>query len=317
MTTDLTALAPRTRLFAAVLRRLTKEVTSAEEMIAARASRARLMDTLPGRFVFGRRARGVSVENITVDGQRFHIHRPATTGDETLPIVLNLHGGGWCQGAPEQSEWLASNVAVQARAVVVSPTYRLAPEHPYPAAVDDAWQALIWVREHVDSLGGDLSRLVVMGDSAGGNLAAVLTLKARESGIAILAQVLIYPAVEMYESYPSEERYADAPVLTAAGMRRFGHLYLGESYGVEDWEASPVRAFSLADLPPALIVSAECDPLRDHSRVYADALRAAEVDVTTHEYAAAIHGFISLPGAVPVARAALDEIVAFLRRVTA
>jgi len=318
VSTTTSALASRTRIFAAVLARLTKPVTTPEEMIAAREARARLMNSLPGRLVFGKRAAGASVEDVVVDGQRFHIHRPTDASKAgasgRLPVVINLHGGGWCQGSPEQSEWLASHVAVRAGVMVISPTYRLAPEHQYPAAVEDADRAMAWVLENADRLGADLDRLVVMGDSAGGNLAAVLALKSRDGGHPIAAQVLIYPAVEMYERYASEDEHANAPVLTSEGMRRFGHLYLGEAYGTEDWEASPLRAYSLAGAPPALILSAECDPLRDHSRLYAEALRADGVSVEVHEYAAGIHGFISLPGAVPVAKDALREIVGFLTR---
>lgn len=310
---DLSSLALRTRLFAAALRRAVRPAETPAQMIALRERRERLLDTWLGALVFGRTARGVLVEDRAEGEQRFHLHRPATaTGP--LPIVLNLHGGGWCLGSPEQSEWLASNVAAQAGAVVVSPTYRLAPEHPYPAAVEDAWAALRWVHAHASEWGGDPARIVVMGDSAGGNLAAVLALKARAAGPAISAQVLIYPAVEMYDKYPSEQEFADAPVLTSEGMRRFGRLYLGERYGTEDWEASPLRALSCEGLPPTLIVSAAVDPLRDHSRLYAAALAEAGVQVEAHELASAIHGFVSLPGVVPAAREAVALIGGFLTR---
>jgi acetyl esterase len=228
--------------------------------------------------------------------------------------VVNFHGGGWCLGSPEQSAWLASHVAELAGCVVVSPTYRLAPEHPYPAAVEDAWEVLQWVAGHAAELGGDPARLAVMGDSAGGNLAAVTALTARDAGGPTLrAQVLLYPAVEMYERYPSEEAHAHAPVLTSAGMRRYGHLYLGAAYGVEDWQASPLRAASHADLPPALVVTAFHDPLHDHGPRYAAALREAGTPVELRDYGPAIHGFLSLPGVVPVAREALGDIAAFLR----
>jgi acetyl esterase len=227
---------------------------------------------------------------------------------------VNFHGGGWCLGTPEQSAWLASHVAELTGSLVVSPTYRLAPEHPYPAAVEDAWAVLQWVAAHADELGGDPTRIAVMGDSAGGNLAAVTALMARDAGGPDLrAQVLVYPAVEMYERYPSEEANADAPVLTSKQMHTFGHLYLGEAYGVEDWQASPIRAASHAGLPPALVLTAFHDPLRDHGSRYADALRAAGSLAELRDYGQGIHGFVSLPGAVPVAREALEDVTRFLR----
>jgi acetyl esterase len=319
-------LALRTRVFSALLARVSSEVTTPEQMVAARKGRAKLMALRGSSVIFGRTARGATVTDVEVerDGlvQRFHIHTPiGTSPGARLPVVLNVHGGGWCQGTPEQSEWLASTVAVKLAAVVVSPSYRLAPEQPYPAAVDDVSAALAWVAEHVAEYGGDPTRLAVMGDSAGGNLAAVLALRSREDPALprIKAQVLIYPAVEMYETFPSEDEFADGPLLTKAGMKRFAHFYMGDSYGVEDWTASPIRAVvslerGLAGLPPALVISAGVDPLRDNSRRYAAALREAGVAVEEHEFAAAIHGFVSIPGAVPVAVRAVEQIVVYLRR---
>lgn len=245
-------------------------------MVDLRARRERLRRSPAGQLVFGRSSTAVDTTDLEIEtGSRLHIHRPKGSAGP-LPIVVNFHGGGWCLGTPEQSAWLASHVAELTGSLVVSPTYRLAPEHPYPAAVEDAWAVLRWVSEHGAELGGDPTRLVVMGDSAGGNLAAVTALMARNAGgPALRAQVLIYPAVEMYERYPSEEANAHAPVLTSQQMHTFGHLYLGASYGVEDWQASPIRAESHAGLPPALILTARHDPLRDHGTKYAEALRAA------------------------------------------
>lgn len=312
-------LAPRTRLFAAVLKHLAPEPADATEMVALRGRRDRLRETFVGRQVFGRIAPGVTTSQRTVElngsTQRLLVHRPTAAGaSDARPIVVNFHGGGWCLGTPEQSAWLASHVAAGTGAVVVSPSYRLAPEHPYPAAVDDAWAALRWIIEHAAELGGDPGRLAVMGDSAGGNLAAVTALLARDAGgPPIRAQVLIYPAVEMYDHYPSEAEHAHAPVLTSRQMQSFGRLYLGEQYGVEDWQASPLRADSHAGLPPALILIAGHDPLRDHGVRYAAALREAGVELDLRDYGPGIHGFLSLPGVVPVAKEALADTVAFLR----
>ena len=310
-----TRLAPRTRAFAALLKLLVSEPATADQMTQLRARRERLRRSPVGQLVFGRPSEAVTATDLEVGtGSRLHVHRPRGA-EGPLPVVVNFHGGGWCLGTPEQSAWLASHVAERTGSLVVSPTYRLAPEHPYPAAVEDAWAVLQWVAAHASELGGDPSRIAVMGDSAGGNLAAVTALMARDAGgPALQAQVLVYPAVEMYERYPSEGANAHAPVLTSQQMHTFGHLYLGESYGVEDWEASPIRAASHAGLPPALVLTAFHDPLRDHGSRYVDVLRAAGSEAELRDYGPGIHGFLSLPGAVPVAGQALDDISAFLRR---
>jgi len=307
----------KTRVFDALLRRTMKEPTTGPEMVAVREKRQQLLSTRLGRWVFGDDAEGTRVHEITVphaDGSiRLRIHTP-TSGAGHRPVVVNYHGGGWCLGSPEQARYVASHVAEQLGAIVVSPTYRLAPEDPYPAATDDAWTTLTWLHDHAAELGGDPSRLVVMGDSAGGNLAAVCALRSRdEGGPALAAQVLIYPGVEAYDRWPSEDAFAEAPVLTSVLMRRFIKLYLGDAYGDEAWQISPIRAASHADLPPALILTAGHDPLRDHGTKYAEALRAAGVPVELRDYPAAIHGFVSLPGIDPAARTAVTDIVDFLR----
>lgn len=335
-------LALRTRLLGAVLRRTSKPPASGQAMIDLRHRREKLVRSPLGRLVFGRVAPGVVTEERTIDlgghRSRLLVHRP-TAALAPLPVVVNFHGGGWCLGSPEQSAWLASHVAQRTGCLVVSPTYRLAPEHPYPAAVDDAWAALQWIVDHAAELGADPERVAVMGDSAGGNLAAVTALLARPaspeaspasgtdantdastvagtgtSAPRVRAQVLIYPAVELYERYPSEDEYAEGIVLTSRGMRLFTRLYLGERYGTEDWQGSPLRAPSHAGLPPALVLTAHADPLRDNGTRYAAALEAAGVEVESHDYPAGVHGLISVPGVVPVAREVLADICDFLRR---
>jgi len=303
----------RTRVFARVLKLLEKGIEEVADLPAHRAKRARLQASFVGRRVFGTADAGVTTEQIHIDGRRAVLHRPVGANG-ALPVVVNYHGGGWVQGNPEQSIWLATRVAARLGAVVVSPVYRLAPEHPYPAAADDAWATLRWVAEHAPDLGVDPARIAVMGDSAGGNLAAVTALRTRdEGGPSLKAQVLVYPAVEMYEKYPSEIRLADAPVLTSANMRAFVRLYLGDQYGTEDAAASPIRAASLSDLAPAFVLTAQLDPLLDNGIRYRDALQGAGISVRYQEYAGAIHGFMSLPGVVPVADRALGDIVEFLR----
>jgi acetyl esterase len=309
-------MALRTRLFAAILRRTGTPVEEAKDYPTLRAERLRLQGTRIGARIFGRTHAGATVEEITLgSGSRALVHRPRGA-IAPLPGVVNFHGGGWVQGNPEQSAWLASSVAARNRVVVISPTYRLAPEHPFPAGLDDCRDALAWVVEHADELGIDPERIAVMGDSAGGNLAAVVAMLSRDAGgPGLRAQVLIYPAVEMYDRWPSEDRNADAPVLTSTNMRAYVRLYLGDQHGTEDFRASPVRAASHADLPKAFILTAEADPLLDNGARYRDALVADGVPVRYVEYPGAIHGFLSLPGVVPVSRRALDDIVDFLRDV--
>ena len=290
-----------------------KGIESVDDLPAHRAKRAKLQSSALGRWIFGSVVDGVRTDEIEIDSRRAVVHRP-NGAQGALPIVVNYHGGGWVQGNPEQSVWLASRVAKELGAVVVSPVYRLAPDHPYPAAADDAWAVLNWVAQHATELNGDAERIAVMGDSAGGNLAAVTAMRARdEGGPKVKAQVLIYPAVEMYDKYPSEIRLADAPVLTSANMRAFVRLYMGENHGDESPTASPIRAASHADLPAAFILTAQLDPLLDNGTKYRDVLTEAGSKTHYVEYPGAIHGFISLPGVVPVASQALDDIVSFLR----
>ena len=306
-------MALRTRVFARLLKASEKGIEDVLDLPAHRARRKKLQRTFAGKLVFGRADKDAAVEEITVgNGSRALVHRPVDAM-APLPCVINLHGGGWVQGNPEQSQWMASRIAVRNRAVVISPAYVLAPEHPFPAGLEDCWATLEWIVAHSEGLGIDPHRIAVMGDSGGGNLAAALALLARDAGAPELrSQVLIYPCTEMYERWPSEDRHADAPVLTSSNMRAFARLYMGEQYGDEDFRASPIRAASHAGLPKAFILTAELDPLLDNGARYRDALVAAGVPVRYAEYDGAIHGFMSLPGVVPASKRALDDIVDFL-----
>jgi len=305
----------RTRAFAAIIKRVSTPIEEAGDYGKLRAERLTLQRTAVGRMIFGKIDEGVEVDEISLgSGQRALVYRPRNAIGP-LPCVVNFHGGGWVQGNPEQSGWMASRIAVRNRTAVISTAYSLAPERPFPAAVDDCWDAVTWIAKNATELGINPERMAVMGDSAGGNLAAVVALLARDAdGPTLRAQVLIYPSVEMYDKFPSEIRLADAPVLTSRNMRAFAKLYLGEVYGTEDFRASPIRATSHAGLPKAFILTAELDPLLDNGAHYRDALVAGGVPVRYAEYGGAIHGFLSLPGAVPVAKRALDDIVDFLGR---
>lgn len=330
----------RTKVFALAERATgNKSIADAhpQDIPGRRAAREKLMSSSIGRLIAGRPHPGARIEDRQVEldhrpiddlepepartSTRLRIYRPAVAATSTttagpLPVVVLFHGGGWVQGRPEQDEWWASNMAVRASCVVVSPAYRLAPENPYPAAVFDAVSALRWVVRNVAELGGDPTRIVVAGDSAGGNLAAVTAdLAARSGGPRLSGQVLIYPATEMEDVFPSEREFADAPVLTARGMRAFVRLYLDGADPVAP-TAAPLRGSLAGASIPALVQVAGHDPLRDNGVKYAEALRSRGGDVTFTDYPDAVHGYLSLPGVSPPARRALDEVISFVRRVT-
>jgi acetyl esterase len=287
------------------------------------ARRRQQLTRIPvAQFVVGRVDRGATVdtaEAVLADGTRLplRIYRPRRPrGSGPLPVVVNFHGGGWVSGDPRQSEWWCAGIASQADVVIVSVDYRLAPEFPFPTAVEDSYAATVWVAEHASDLEVDGERMAVMGDSAGGNLATVVCQLARDrGGPSLRYQVLIYPAVDLVDSYPSEVQYRNAPVLTKAEMDRHRELYLAGADRADPL-ASPLRA-KLDGLPPALIQVAEHDPLRDQGRAYADALRSADVPVVETTYAHSVHGYISIPGLVPEARRARREVIDELTRVLA
>jgi acetyl esterase len=212
-----------------------------------------------------------------------------------------------------QSEWWASSVAAEAGVAVVSVEYRLAPEHPFPGPPEDCYDATVWVADEAAELGVDPSRLAVMGDSAGGNLAAVVAMMSRDrGGPELAAQVLVYPSVDLARTFPSETENANAPIITSKDLANVPGLYFaGSTAERTDPYASPLRG-KHEGLPPALIQTAQFDPLRDQGAAYADALRAAGVEVRLTNYVDAVHGYLSLPGLVPAARQALGEAVAFL-----
>lgn len=292
---------------------------SVETVRAASELRKRVM-RLPGASVItGRIHRGVTASAGSAaasDGTvlPLRIYHPNDAGPGPLPVVLNFHGGGWVSGDVYQSEWWASSLAAQAGVVVVSVEYRLAPEHPFPIPVEDCYDATRWVAAHPDDFGIDPDRLAVMGDSAGGNMAAVVSLMARDRGqFAVALQVLIYPSVELVEDFPSEHENATAPILTAKDLATTPGLYFHDSTGeMSDPYASPLRA-KHEDLAPALIQTAQYDPLRDHGRAYAQALGAAGVPVRLTNYIDAVHGYASLPGISPSARQALAEATETVR----
>ena len=288
------------------------------EQVRKASNLRKRMIRLPGAWlVTGRPDRGASIEQSQAhlpDGTvlPLRVYRPRAAPSAPLPVVVNFHGGGFFGGDARQSEWWCSSVAARAGVVVVSVDYRLAPEHPFPVATQDCYAATLWCVEHAEELRVDATRLAVMGDSAGGNLAAVVSLMARDRGTPHIAlQVLIYPSVELIDTFPSEDENEFAPILAKADLAASSALYRGVHDGTDPY-GSPLRG-EHHDLPPALIQTAHHDPLRDHGPAYAAALRSAGVEVRLTNYGDAVHGYISVPGVVPAARHALAEAVAELR----
>jgi acetyl esterase len=241
------------------------------------------------------------------------IYRPEST-EESLPTVVFVHGGGFVIGDIETHDNQSRAVCAGAEAVVVSIEYRLAPEAPWPAAVHDTHAAVQWAAENIDRLGGDADRLGIAGDSAGGNLSAVVALLCRDTGPRLSAQLLIYPATDMDPdaSYPSRVDNAEGYFLTAADMMWFRDHYLGDAPWV-DQRLSPLKADDLSGLPPAVIVTGEFDPLRDEGEAYAEALRAAGVEVDAQRYDGMVHGFFDMGPLSAGAQAATDDTVARFR----
>ena len=242
------------------------------------------------------------------------VYAPNAPGPHAL--VVYYHGGGYVLGDLDGYDSVCRQLCLDSGAVVVSVDYRLAPEHPFPAAVDDAWAALQWVAANARELGGDAARLGVAGDSAGAALAAVMTLLARDAdGPRIGFQALVYPpAAGGHEGdFPSRARHAGGPTLTLRTADYFSRHFFGPSGRAPDFRGAPLLAASLAGLPPALLLVAGFDLLRDEALAYGEALQAAGCEVTTVEYAGLAHGFISMAGAVGAARMAQRQLGEVLR----
>ena len=231
------------------------------------------------------------------------------------PTVAYFHGGGWVQGDLETHHGLCARLAKHADAVVVAVDYRLAPEHKFPAAVDDCFAAYRWLRAHGRDVGADPARVAVAGDSAGGNLSAVVSQLAAAGGVPVpTCQVLIYPAVDFSLDTESHRELADGHVIPRDRILWYSEQYLRGEPDKADLRASPLRAPKLAGQPPTLVVTAGFDPLRDEGHAYAEKLREAGLDVVYREYAGQIHAFVSLTKAIPQGMACTLEIAEYLRR---
>jgi acetyl esterase len=236
-------------------------------------------------------------------------YRPAgSSPGDALPAFVFFHGGGWVFGNLDSHDALCRSLCNAARCAVVAVDYRLAPEHRFPAAVDDTLASLQHVAQHGGSLGIDPSRLAAGGDSAGGNLVAVAALAFRDQGGPRLAlQVLLYPVTDLSLESPSYATLGQGYMLTLDRMRYFRNQYLNGPADVADWRASPLRAADVSRLPPALIVTASHDPLVDEAKAYGERLAAAGVEVTYRRYPGVVHGFMTMAGAVDTGRRAIAE----------
>lgn len=253
--------------------------------------------------------------DVDADGVPARVYTPAgARHDGGFPVVVYLHGGGWAIGSVDAYDAFTRLLAAETGALVVSVDYRLAPEHPHPAAVDDCWTALRWAAAHAGDHGGDATRLAVAGDSAGGNLAAVMAQLATETGAPHLAlQALLYPVTDCDFDRPSYLANGEGRFLERTSMRYFFDAYCRGGTDPADPRVSPLRATDLAGLPPALVVTAELDPLRDEGTAYAGAMRGAGVPVEERCYEGMIHGFVAMPALLAGGRRALDRVVAALR----
>jgi acetyl esterase len=269
----------------------------------------------------GRMRKGVTVRTDTFAARGgdlpLRIYTPDAWARTPRPVVLNFHGGGFVLGSARQCDWICSTVAADLDAVVVSVDYRLAPGHKFPAAVEDCYDALLWTAAHAADLGGDPGRIGVLGDSAGGNLAAVVSIVSRdEHGPAIAHQALVYPATDMTDASRDDDSFIGnvlGIVLSNDDIEVFRDHYLDEEHDRTDFRLSPILAPDLSGLPPAVVVVAGLDPLHDSGVRYAQALADAGNEVTVEDFHQMPHGFLSFPYFAHAARPAMAAIVASQR----
>ncbi|WP_251552528.1 alpha/beta hydrolase [Neobacillus muris] len=257
------------------------------------------------------------VENRTIPGPAgeipVRIYTPA--GEGPFPVLVYCHGGGWVIGNLDTMDGPCRMLANKAGCVVISVDYRLAPEHKFPAAAEDAYAAVKWVAENASAIQGDANRIAIGGDSAGGNLTAVTALMAREKGGPSLAcQLLIYPVTNHSYETESYQENAEGYFLTKNMMIWFWNHYLrNEQDGLNPY-ASPLKAGDLSGLPPALVITAGFDPLRDEGEAYGDLLKEAGVPVEATRYDGMIHGFFGMPGILDDSKKAIDQAANALKR---
>ena len=287
-------------------------LTPAEARVGILASRANDIDPPPI----------ARIEDRTIPGPAgalpIRCYYPQQAADGAgLPTLLYFHGGGFVIGDLDSHDILCRQFCELAEVLVVSVDYRLAPEHRYPAAVEDALCSLDWLREHCAEIGADPARLAVAGDSAGGTLAAIVAQHARETGLALKAQLLLYPVVDLLGHYASYDEHAQTYPLFKPVLAWFWSHYLGANDNAatreQSW-ASPIRIASFADLAPAFVLTAGMDPLRDEGAAYAARLSEAGVETVYQCVMGTLHGFLRLGRVIPSARDTLVGAAHFLRQ---
>jgi acetyl esterase len=257
----------------------------------------------------------VTEHRAPVAGGEITVRMYSPGGAGPHPALVFYHGGGWVIGDLDTHDGLCRSLTNAAGCIVASVDYRLAPESKYPVAAEDSYAALGWIAANAARLGVDPRRVAVGGDSAGGNLSAAVALMARDrKGPALVCQALIYPVTNHDLETPSYHENATGYVLTREAMRWFWRHYLVREEQSKEPLASPLLAPSLAGLPPALVITAECDPLRDEGEAYAARLRDAGVPVTLTRYDGMFHGFLRMTKFLDKARAAIDEVAGSLRK---
>jgi acetyl esterase len=300
----------RVRLFGRLVGLMS--VAHMDEARLRKAQQQRISHNPLTDLVFGAVAEGLETTDGTAKGEvgpvPIRAYRPARAAAGPRPLVVNFHGGGWTIGSLDSADWLCSHVAADLDAVVVSVDYRLAPFHRFPAAAEDCYSALVDLVGRAAEFGADPERVAVMGDSAGGNLAAVVAqLAKKQGGPPIAFQLLVYPATDRFDDSPSMRENALGPLLSRAWIEWFLGCYLNSPDEGQDPRVSPGRAEDLSGLPPALVITAEFDPLRDQGAAYVGKLREAGVDAQLLPVDGMIHGFIQMSGVLDKARETLDK----------
>ncbi len=257
------------------------------------------------------------IENMSFPGPggdiKLRVYTPVAGGSTALPCLVYFHGGGWVIGDLDSHDALCRTLANESGARVVAVDYRLAPEHKFPAAADDCYAATKWVEENASKLGIDANRIAVAGDSAGGNLAAVVCLMAKKGGPQLVYQLLIYPVTQFKAETGSMNAFAQGYFLEKQAMTWFFDQYAPGS-DPNDWRVSPLAAPDVSGVPKAYVVTAGFDPLRDEGKAYADKLNRAGIAAVYVDYPGMVHGFFSMSGVVPTAREAIADAAKALRK---
>jgi len=245
---------------------------------------------------------------------RVRVFRPERA-DSALPALVYMHGGAWMQGSPETHWDITAGIAAANQQIVISVDYALAPEHPFPRALHECTAVTRWAFDHSEALGIDRDAIAIGGDSAGGNLAAAVTLVLRDSAYPLRAQLLVYPAVSFNTDRPSHRENANGPLVTVASMPAVNAMYSPDPAGLQSPLVAPLLAESHAHLPPAYIAVAEHDPLRDEGIAYAEALQAAGTPAALDRGEGLIHGYLRAKAYCGPAQASFDHMCAWLKEV--